>query len=131
MEEKKEAKSEELVDHRYQIYFSASKTTNEVIELLKDIVAHAIELKYVRPEQPYKIELVEDSKKAGWKAVRMTTKGSSSGHFRGIGKSRVEAEEDPCALLTRQPPGSSLYQKTTKSPALMEGKLGSFALWKT
>ena len=131
MEEKKEAKSEELVDHRYQIYFSASKTTNEVIELLKDIVAHAIELKYVRPEQPYRLELVEDSKKGGWRAVRLTTKGSSSGHFRGIGKSRVEAEEDPCALLTRQPPGSSLYQKAPKSPALMEGKLGSFALWKT
>ena len=125
-EEKKEAKSEELVDHRYQIYFSASKTTNEVIELLKEIVAHAIALKYVRPEQPYKIELVEDSKKADWKAVRLTTKGCSSGHFRGIGKIRVAGEEQPYALKTRQPDGYNLYQKAARSPALLEGKLVDF-----
>ena len=93
--------SEELVDQRYQIYFKAPRTKKEVVKLMQQIVLEAIVKHYVKKEQPCKLELVEDEQKPSWRAIRLTTKGGSSSLFRGIGKTKVSAQEDSDTLRTQ------------------------------
>ena len=45
----------------------------------------------MKADQPFKVELVEDSGK--WKALRLSTKGCSNSVFRGIAKERIIAED--------------------------------------
>ena len=72
---------------------------NGVIQLLREIVTKALDKKHLSPEQPCKVELVEE-KKAVWKAVRLTTRGCAGTTFRSIGKQRVSAIDDSATLRT-------------------------------
>ena len=117
---------EELVDHKYQLYFREPQVPNDVIVIMKEIMAKAIDKKVLRQDQRFKVELVDDQNKAGWKAIRLTTKGCCGNAFRSLGKRRVCVEEDTDNLRTQQPLGSGLYQKVAKAPAVMDGAIYDF-----
>ncbi len=60
----------------------------------------AMDKSHLSPEQPFKVEVVEEMNKAGWKALRLTTKGCSRSTVRSIGKQRVTLLEDFASVRT-------------------------------
>ena len=55
---KADAKLEGLVDSKYQIYFREPKTQEDVLTILRECVAAALDRKCLRADQPCKVELV-------------------------------------------------------------------------
>ena len=99
---RKQQQSEELVDARYQIYFQDHRISNKVKAVLQECVAEALDKKYFRPEQPCKVELIQDDPtQVRWQAIRLTTKGCSGSMFRSIAKHRVSEEGDLGVLCTK------------------------------
>ena len=74
-------------------------------------MAQALEKKYFKPEQPCKVEFIQNEvNQTHWHAIRLTTKGCSGSAFRSIGKQRVSEEGELGVLCTKQPLGVNLYQ---------------------